>query len=944
MNPASSFSTTLALALALTAGAPAALAQTAAPATAAAPNRAIPDVNPEHAAQVDAALPRQARVQPAAPRLVLVTARTEGFYHQSIPVGLYALRQLGERTGAFRVEIDHEMSAFTADNLRRFDAIVFLSTTRLAFADHAARQALLDFVASGKGVVGIHAASDNFYDWAEGQALIGGVFHSHPWNAGDTVAVKLDEPSHPINAAFEGRGFWIKDEIYQIVGPYSRERQRVLMSLDMSKRDNDRSAEKLVRPDKDFPIGWVKNEGRGRVFYSSLGHNDEVFWTTAVLQHYLDGIQFALGDLAAPAAPSASLKPAPVPALAPVIKRTLLDEQAGRRDIAEAFTPANLDAVAAYTTAEDHAPLLRVSRALRTPDARQRAMYEQVLLELARRPNITPDATAAIIDWLGAIGSPTSVAQLRKYATTTTTADAALRALALIPGPAADRALLDLLTTAPEPFRISVIDALGQRRVAAATPALKGELQAEDTSIAAAAGDALSRIASRDALTALREWNASPRLAQGRTWALLHAAQVIEQDGDRRRALGLVRDLTTRSDLPPFQQVAVAEALLRLDARRGLADTRGLLAAPFVGPRLARPWLTAALSSRHPARALAPLTESFAQLPAATQEALLVHAAQSGAPALTPLVQTAVAHTSGALRATAFDALAACGDLSTADALIAALGEPADRAAAVAALGRQTTPGLEARLRNAVAGAPPEVHAALLEILARRLDRGAMPLLLEAAAGTERAPRAAAFRGLAALATGDDLPLILSLRPQLQAADRRLWQEALRASVRGRNDVPETLALLRREIDAASTSERAAFLHAVAGFDDPAALAAIRELLQAPDVERRKEMIRALSSARNENAYTVLIEVAEKGGDETERLLALRGYLDTLAQRRDRWSETIRSYGRAYRIAERDEEREAILAALAGYQGSEAERLITELRALQHPVSASYPQ
>ena len=292
------------------------------------PNRVIPAVNPAYAAKVEAALPTRARATPKKPRLVLVTARTEGFYHECIPTALHAMRMLGQKTGAYQIEIDNEMSAFAPGNLARFDAIIFINTTQLKFSNPAYRQALLDFVHSGKGMVGIHAASDNFPGWVEGQALMGGVFHSHPWVAGDTVAVKLDEPGHVLNRAFNGRGFWIQEEIYQIVGPYGRDRQRVLMSLDMSRPQNDRPADKLVRSDRDFPIGWIKNEGAGRVYYSSLGHNDTTYWTPEILQHYLDGIQFALGDLDAPAQPSASLSPQPAAALASIEPCILLNGHA----------------------------------------------------------------------------------------------------------------------------------------------------------------------------------------------------------------------------------------------------------------------------------------------------------------------------------------------------------------------------------------------------------------------------------------------------------------------------------------------------------------------------------------------------------------------------------------------------------------------------------------
>jgi type 1 glutamine amidotransferase len=81
----------------------------------------------------------------------------------------------------------------------------------------------------------------------------------------------------------------------------------------------------LVRDDNDFPIAWIKREGSGRVFYTSLGHNPEIYRTPQILQHYLDGIQFALGDLRADATPSAKLKQQPPAAPAPESSTVVID-------------------------------------------------------------------------------------------------------------------------------------------------------------------------------------------------------------------------------------------------------------------------------------------------------------------------------------------------------------------------------------------------------------------------------------------------------------------------------------------------------------------------------------------------------------------------------------------------------------------------------------------
>ncbi|MBE2214753.1 MAG: ThuA domain-containing protein [Opitutaceae bacterium] len=906
-----------------------------------APNRAIPPAPADQAALVDAAVPAKPRVAPKKPRRVLVTARTEGFYHDSIPVGLHAFRQMGERTGAYQAEIDHEMSAFTAENLKRFDAVLFLSTTQLKFADAAARAALLDYVSNGGGVVGIHAASDNFPGWPEGQALIGGVFHSHPWISKDTVAVKLDEPAHPLNAAFGGRGFWIRDEIYQIVGPYGRDRQRVLMSLDMARPENDRPADKLVRADRDFPIGWLKKQGQGRVFYSSLGHNADVFWTPEVLQHWLDGIQFAVGDLDAPAAPSTTLSPVPAPALAPALPQTLLDLGSARADAAQAFTPANLDAVATFTDDRDRAPLHRVSAALRDPSPAARAAQRKALLGLAARKDLTPAAVAAVSDWLGDVGDDAAVPALAAWARQPASADRAIRALGRIPGAKAEAALIDLLKTAPAANRGSAAAVLGERRVAQAAKPIAGLLKSSDPREVAIALNALSRIGSKEAITSLTKFKAPAALAGDLDWALIHAARALEGDGNTGAAISLLRDLAARPSLTPPQRVAVSETRIRLEPVTALPATQPLLADAYIGPRLSRAWVLAALRAPDADKHLASLAGALASLPESMQLTLLTHADQIGDARLAPLGRTALASTTAAVRHAGFAALATCGSLDDAMTLVGALATAADRPAASAALERFQAQGLEPRLRAAVAGAAPEVHAALLLILGDRLDREAMPLMVAAASGSDKAPRAAGFSGLAALARGEDLPLVLSLRNQLQPADRRHWQEALRAAVRGRNDVPETVALLRKELEAASAAERPAFIHAIVGFDTPESTAVVRELLADADTDRRKEVIRVLAAARNQISFDLLIDVAENDADTTARTLALRGYIDTLALRTDRWTETMRAYGRAGRAALHQQDRDAAIAALGKYfGGDETEKLIAELKALP-PLSGS---
>ncbi len=258
---------------------------------------------PEDIKKVRAALPDKAPAKPVKDRKILVFTRCEGYVHSSIPLGAKAFAMMGEKTGAYTTEECGEMEAFGPENLKRFDAVLFLSTTHLDPTPEQ-RKALLDFVRGGKGIIGIHAASDNFYKWEEGAKMMGGLFCGHPWTARCTVQVKLDEPDHPLNACFHGGSFKVKDEIYQFKEPYSRKNQRVLISLDLSDPDTKNikngRPEMLKRTDGDFGISWIRKEGKGRVFYCSLGHNEAIYFDSRILPHYLAGIQYALGDYTVP--------------------------------------------------------------------------------------------------------------------------------------------------------------------------------------------------------------------------------------------------------------------------------------------------------------------------------------------------------------------------------------------------------------------------------------------------------------------------------------------------------------------------------------------------------------------------------------------------------------------------------------------------------------------
>ena len=124
----------------------------------------LPNLSPAALKKIEAAIPAVATAKPKQPRKVLIFWRCEGFFHgEGIAAGNKAIELLGQKTGAWTTDISRDYEAFEPANLAKYDAVVLNSTTGLKFPDENKKRALLEFVAKGKGIVGVHAATDNFY-------------------------------------------------------------------------------------------------------------------------------------------------------------------------------------------------------------------------------------------------------------------------------------------------------------------------------------------------------------------------------------------------------------------------------------------------------------------------------------------------------------------------------------------------------------------------------------------------------------------------------------------------------------------------------------------------------------------------------------------------------------------------------------------------------------
>ncbi|MCH8118852.1 MAG: ThuA domain-containing protein [Planctomycetes bacterium] len=500
------------------------------------------EVTAEEVQKIEKAVPRRATVRTRRPRKLLVFWRCEGFFHKSIPVGNKALELMGERTGAYDVVITDDYSVFTAEKLKQFDAVCLNNTTGLKFdpKENPERcKALMDFVKSGKGIVGIHAATDNFNQWPEAREMMGGKFTGHPWGSGGTWAIKIDEPDHPLMKAFKGKGFKINDEIYRTDPPlYSRDKQLVLMSLDMSDPTTKAKASKPA--DADTGISWVKRCGKGRIFYCSLGHNDHIFWNPAVLRHYLDGIQFAFGDY------KVDTKPKPIVSSGKGTEMEPLEEL--------------LEKIRTYDWGQSRLALTKMSDIIKQAHS---SPSELKKIEKSLLGVLASDATRAgkqyVCRELSIIGSDQSVPVLAKMLTGEETSDMARYALERIPGTAVNDALRRALRQAKGKPKVGIINSLGQRRDKKAVRVLGRLVGNSDKTVAAAAAAALGHIAdsrATEALAAAKD-KTSGKLRMLVLDSYLRCADQLAAEGNKTKALAIYKELQ-KGDMPkPIREAAL---------------------------------------------------------------------------------------------------------------------------------------------------------------------------------------------------------------------------------------------------------------------------------------------------------------------------------------------------------------------------------------------------
>ncbi|MFG0331405.1 MAG: ThuA domain-containing protein [Phycisphaerales bacterium] len=214
---------------------------------------------------------------------IFYCTQSAGFRHPVLPETREIMSKLGEKHDWLRVTVSDDIADLTPEALERLDVVMFYTTGELPMTEEQ-KSAFVQFCESGGGFVGVHSATDTFYQWPWYVEHIGGSFNGHPWH--EEVGILVDDRAHPSTRHFDGDRFVITDEIYMFKNE-NPDRQ-VLLRLDPESVED--------RANGVYPkTSWTRRTGAGPVFYTALGHRSEVWNDERFIRHLLGGIRWAAG-------------------------------------------------------------------------------------------------------------------------------------------------------------------------------------------------------------------------------------------------------------------------------------------------------------------------------------------------------------------------------------------------------------------------------------------------------------------------------------------------------------------------------------------------------------------------------------------------------------------------------------------------------------------------
>lgn len=868
------------------------------------------EIDKRHAESVGQAISQlKAMVAPVKPRRLLVMSKCSGFEHGSRTIGCYAFPLMGEKTGAFEATVSDDVAMFDPENLAKFDAILFNNANAVPVEDAARRQAVVDFVKNGKGIIAVHAAIQALHGWPEADNMIGGTMDGHPWTRGKRWAIKVDEPDHKLNAAFGGKGFLIDDEIFQFGEPYSREKLRVLLSLDMSNPRNlqvktDSSNYGMHRDDRDFAVAWIKSVGQGRVFYSALGHQYSTFWNPDVMQYLLNGIQYALGDLKVDDRPSAALEHKPQPALT----------------TAPGMPDEPFASLLTYHVDQSRVSVLAIEEMIRKGDSQQCIAVEENLLELLGYPVVSYDCQQVVCRLLSLCGSQRCVPAMAKLLLDKELSHMARYVLQGLPTSKADEALRKALGELSGELRIGVISTLAARGGAESVAALFKLLDDKDPATVRAVVVALGRMVNTEAdAKRLLQTDVPSTLKDIWANAALSVAGRLAAADERPAAARVYRQLF-EGDNPLAVRIAALRGLVEsCDPEAG-----NLLLAAIKGDNRDLAHAAAGFVNYLPQpSSLTPFLKALPELTEDSKVALIASLAATGTSGLEAEFMALADDDSEFVRIAAMRGLQHVGGIAAIPLLArkAASDTGQVREAAQLALVRMSVPGVAETLMASMEGAEPAQAVVLISTLAARRVTAANPLLLQLVAQhQDKLIRDEAVKALKTMGRAEDLPALVKLLEKIQPAEQDDLVQAIVAVGLRQTDEDKRIEPVLAALAGAPLALKAVLLRVAGGLGGTKALAVIQAAMNDPDENVHDAVVRALVGWPDDSVAEELLKIAKDGENRKHRILALQAYirLAAFAVENQRVTDAMTILRTAGALCQRPEDKRFLLGVLSG--------------------------
>jgi uncharacterized protein len=878
-------------------------------------------------------------------KALIVTGQNNHDWRNSSPI----LKTILENTGLFKVEIatspdkGSDMSDFKP-NFSAFDVLV-LDYNGDRWSPET-EKAFVEYVKGGGGVVVFHAADNSFPDWKEYNQIIGlGGWGGRDekngpyvyWKDGQIVRDTSRGPGgthgkahafqvvnrnteHPITKGLPEKWMHATDELYSLLrGP--AENMTVL-----STAYHDPGQDGTGR---DEPILIVIEYGKGRVFHTVLGHcsgpSSPAMQCGGFIVTFQRGSEWA----------ATGKVTQQVPEDLPTATQVMLWKSHVKPNFAEMLTK-----ISGYEYGQSIEPLQDITGYIRVTSSRGGNMtkIEQKLIEFLSS-NATLAAKQFACEDLSIVGGEKAVPTLTEMLVMAETTNMARYALERIPSEKAEKALLDSLLKTSGAIRIGIINSLGVKESVQSIDQIKPLMYDSDMDTALAAISALGRMGSEKAANALLEGTnkVKTELQLSAYQSCISSAEKMIAAGNTTAGYAVCRNIYDDAKSSRIR----GAALQGMVAAKGNQAGDMIIAAIKSEDDQLRQMAFPLARNIDDEKMTVTLAMCFDSLEPENQVQLLTVLAERGDKSALSTVAKAAKSSDQAVRQAALQAVGKIGDESSVIMLAeaSAKGRGDEQKAARNSLYVVSGKSIDAAFLSELAKAQGDVKIELIKAVKERMIRDAYAELVTAARSPDSKVRLEAFKALKEIGTDRDLSQIIELLVQESAQTNLNDAENTVVAIAKKADKEDAQVdtILKKLGQATEPRIKASLLTVLGKIENTKGLPALREGLNDQNPDLVIASVRALSKWPTDEPINDLLRLAKQSTDDTQRILATRGFVRMIEMNKSRSNEELaQMYQQAMSLAKDDGEKKNIFASLSAAKSIAAMQLAAE--AINDPV------